>query len=90
VLVNMDEGRKRLAHLRADPRVSLTAMDLSNWSAHVSVQGRVVSLEQDAGLRDIDRISMHYTGKPYYRRDRRRFSAWIEVEQWHAWREETI
>ena len=90
VLVNMDEGRRRLAHLRADPRVSLTVMDLANWSAHVSLQGRVVSIEEDDGLRDIDRISLHYTGKPYYRRDRRRFSAWIEVEQWHAWREERI
>ena len=90
VLVNMDEGRKRLAHLRAEPRVSLTVMDLSNWSAHVSLQGRVASIQEDVGLRDIDRISIHYTGKPYYARDRRRFSAWIEVEQWHAWREETI
>jgi PPOX class probable F420-dependent enzyme len=90
VLVNMDEGRRRLAHLRADPRVSLTAMDLANWSAHVSLQGRVVSLEKDIDLRDIDRISMHYTGEPYYERKRRRFSAWIEVEQWHAWREERI
>jgi PPOX class probable F420-dependent enzyme len=90
VLVNMDEGRKRLDHLRAEPRVSLTVMDLANWSAHVSLQGRVVSIEEDPGLRDIDRISMHYTGEPYYLRDRRRYSAWIEVEQWHAWREENI
>ncbi|MDX6573123.1 MAG: hypothetical protein QOC86_2279 [Gaiellales bacterium] len=90
VLVNMDEGRKRLEHLRAEPRVSLTVMDLADWSAHVSLQGRVVSIEEDEGLRDIDRIAVHYTGEPYYLRDRRRFSAWIEVEQWHAWREETI
>jgi PPOX class probable F420-dependent enzyme len=90
VLVNMDEGRKRLAHLRAEPRVSLTVMDLSNWSAHVSLQGRVASIQEDVGLLDIDRISIHYTGKSYYARERRRFSAWIEVEQWHAWREETI
>jgi PPOX class probable F420-dependent enzyme len=90
VLVNMDEGRRRLAHLRADPRVSLTVMDLANWSAHVSLQGRVVSIEEDEGLRDIDRLALHYTGQPYPRRDRRRFSAWIEVDQWHAWREETI
>ena len=49
VLVNMDESRKRLAHLRADPRVSLTIMDVANWSAHVSLQGRVISLEDDPG-----------------------------------------
>ncbi len=90
VLVNMDEGRRRLAHLRADPRVSLTIMDLANWSAHVSLQGRVVALEEDVGLRDIDRLSMHFKGQPYYERERRRYSAWIEVEQWHAWREERI
>jgi PPOX class probable F420-dependent enzyme len=90
VLVNMDEGRRRLAHLRADPRVSLTVMDIANWGSHVSLQGRVVSLEEDSGLSDIDRIAMHYTGKPYYERKRGRFSAWIEVEQWHAWREENI
>ena len=30
VLVNMDEGRKRLAYLRRDPRVSLTALDESS------------------------------------------------------------
>jgi len=27
VLVNMDEGRKRLAYMRADPRVSLDVLD---------------------------------------------------------------
>ena len=90
VLVSMDESRKRLEHMRAEPRVSLTVMDLSDWSAHVSLQGSVISIEEDAGLRDIDRIAVHYTGEPYYVRDRRRFSAWIEVEQWHAWREERI
>ncbi|HET6171132.1 MAG TPA: PPOX class F420-dependent oxidoreductase [Gaiellales bacterium] len=90
VLVNMDEGRKRLAHLRADPRVSLTVMDITDWSAHVSLQGRVVSIEEDVGLRDIDRIAMHYMGEPYYERGRRRYSAWIEVDTWHAWRPERM
>ena len=44
VLVNMDEGRRRLAYLRADPRVSLTAMDPDDWYTHVSVQGRIVAV----------------------------------------------
>ena len=42
ILVNMDEGRRRLAYLREDPRVSLTAMDPDDWYTHVSVQGRIV------------------------------------------------
>ncbi|MDX6630820.1 MAG: hypothetical protein QOH00_3066 [Gaiellales bacterium] len=90
VLVNMDEGRRRLQHMRADPRVSLTVLDVANWGSHVSLQGRVVSIEEDAGLRDIDRIAKHYIGEPYPVRDRRRFSAWIEVELWHAWHPESI
>lgn len=84
VLVNLDEGRKRVEHLRADPRVSLTAL-AQDWYTHVSVQGRVVELIDDEGLADIDRLSRHYTGSPYARRDRRRISAWIEVDRWHGW-----
>ena len=85
ILVNMDVGRKRLGYLRRDPRVSLTALDESSWYTHVSVQGRVVELLDDAGLTDIDRLSRHYTGEPYPTRDRARVSAWIEIETWHGW-----
>lgn len=56
-LVNMDEGRKRLSHLRRDPRVSLTVLDRDDWLTHVSVQGRVGELVDDVGLVDIDRLS---------------------------------
>jgi PPOX class probable F420-dependent enzyme len=90
VLVNMDEGRRRIAHLRAEPRVSLTVMDIANWGSHVSLQGRVVSLEDDPDLRDIDRLSMRYLGEPYPVRDRGRVSAWIEIERWHAWHPENL
>lgn len=31
VLVNMDEGRKRLEHLRNDPRVSITVLGSDAW-----------------------------------------------------------
>jgi PPOX class probable F420-dependent enzyme len=90
VLVNMDESRRRLEHMRADPRVSLTVMNVANWGSHVSLQGSVVSIEEDQGLRDIDRIARHYIGEPYPMRDRRRVSAWIEVERWHAWYPENL
>lgn len=85
VLVNMDAARKRLDHLRADPRVTLTALDADGWYTHVSLQGRVVELVDDAGLADIDRISTHYTGHPYPDRVRPRVSAWIEIDRWHGW-----
>lgn len=85
ILVNMDVGRKRLGHLRADPRVSLTALDVDGWYTHVSVQGRVVEMRDDPDLQDIDRLARHYTGKQYRNRERGRVSAWIEVERWHGW-----
>jgi PPOX class probable F420-dependent enzyme len=84
-LVNMDEGRKRLAYLRADPRVSLTVFDGDRWYSHVSLRGRVVSLTDDADKADIDRLSRHYRGQDYPDRQRGRVSAWIEVDTWHAW-----
>jgi PPOX class probable F420-dependent enzyme len=86
VLVNMDEGRKRLSHLRRDPRASITVLgEGGDWDHHVTLRGRVAVLEEDSELEDISRLSRHYTGEPYSRRDRKRFSAWIEVESWHSW-----
>ena len=85
VLVNMDEGRKRLDYLRADPRVSLTALAEGDWYTHVSMQGRVVEMSDDLDLEGIDRLSKHYRGRPYTNRDRGRVNAWIEVERWHGW-----
>ena len=85
ILVNLDESRKRLDHLRRDPRVSLTVLDGDNWYTHVSVIGRIAEFVDDTELTDIDRIAGHYTGKPYPVRDRKRVSAWVEIEIWHAW-----
>lgn len=85
VLINMDEGRKRLGHLRADQRVSLTVLADGDWYTHITLIGRVAEMRDDEGLADIDRLSRQYTGKEYPQRDRVRISAWIEVERWHGW-----
>ena len=85
VLVNMDARRRRLAYLRADPRVSLTVLDGADWYSHVSLQGRIVRWREDEGLVDIDRLSRHYRGDAYTNRDRPRVSAWVAVERWHEW-----
>jgi PPOX class probable F420-dependent enzyme len=84
VLVNMDEGRRRLEYLRANPRVSLTVLDGVEWYRHITLHGRV-TLVDDADLVDIDRLSTHYMGNPYSQRDRGRVSGWIEIDSWHAW-----
>lgn len=85
ILLNMDESRVRLGYLRRDPRAALTVTDAENWYRHVSLIGRVVSIEDDPDLADIDRLAHRYTGNAYRRRDRKRVSAWLEPERWHGW-----
>ena len=85
VLVNMEDSRKRLGHMRTDPRVSLTVLGGDDWYRHVTLRGRVAAIEDDTEFEGIDRLSRHYTGAAYSRRDRGRVNAWIEVESWHAW-----
>jgi PPOX class probable F420-dependent enzyme len=84
-LVNMDEGRRRLTHLRKDPRATLTVLDKDDWYTHVSLIGRVAEMYDDNELTDIDRLARQYTGKPYPDRVRGRVSAWIEIDRWHGW-----
>jgi PPOX class probable F420-dependent enzyme len=90
VLVNMDASRRRNEHMRADPRVSLTILNLPNWGSHVSLQGHVAEWADDPDLRDIDRLSVRYIGQPYPFRENARVSAWIEIDRWQAWRPEDI
>jgi PPOX class probable F420-dependent enzyme len=85
ILVNMDAGRRRLAYLEADPRVSLTVLDGADWYSHVSVQGQVARWRKDDDLADIDALARHYTGDAYPNRERPRVSAWIAIERWHGW-----
>jgi len=85
LLLNMDESRLRLRFMRRDPRVALTALGEASWYRHVSLLGRVAAIVEDKNLEDIDRLATHYTGEPFSHRDRRRFSAWVEVDGWHAW-----
>jgi PPOX class probable F420-dependent enzyme len=85
ILVNMDHTRRRLQHLRDDPRVAVTVLDRDSWYNHVSITGRVVEISDDEGLAVIDRMSEHYRGQPYPVRDSPRVNAWIEIERWHGW-----
>jgi PPOX class probable F420-dependent enzyme len=84
ILVNLDAGRRRLAHLRADPRLSLTVLDGDSWYQHVSLQGRV-TLADDPDLAGIDRLARHYTDRPYPNRERARVNAWLEIDTYHVW-----
>jgi PPOX class probable F420-dependent enzyme len=85
VLVNMDESRLRLAFMRRDPRASLTVLADGGWYKHVSLMGRVVSIEEDRDLRDIDRLARRYMQQPFGNRDAKRVSAWLLPDRWHGW-----
>jgi PPOX class probable F420-dependent enzyme len=85
VLFNMDENRRRLGFMQADPRVSVTVLDDENWYRHVSLYGRIVRIEKDEELKGADRLALRYTGEPFGARDAKRYTAWMEVESWFGW-----
>ncbi|MGZ4319328.1 MAG: PPOX class F420-dependent oxidoreductase [Gaiellaceae bacterium] len=88
VLLNMEDSRVRLGFMRRDPRVALTVLGSGedDWYSHVSLLGKIVSIEDDDSLADIDRLALRYTGKPFRTRDAKRVSALLEPERWHEWR----
>jgi PPOX class probable F420-dependent enzyme len=83
IVVNMDAERRRLEHIRRDPRVSITVLDGEDWGTHVSIQGRL-ELRDDPDLQDIDEIARHYLGHAYPVRDPR-ITGVLEIETWHGW-----
>lgn len=85
ILVNMDGGRKRLAYMRHEPRVSLTVLNEGAWGTHVSMQGRITEWRDDPEFVDIDRLSRRYGNGVYPNRLRPRVSALIEIDYWHGW-----
>ena len=85
VLVNLDHSRARLEHLRADPRVSLTVLDTDDWYRHVSLRGRVAEIVPTTGSRTSTGSPTTIAASRIRNRDSPRFSAWIEIDSWHAW-----
>ena len=85
MLVNMDDTRARLDHLRKDPRVSLTVLDGGDWYRHVSLP-RPRRLDRARRGPQGHRPALPPLPRPGLPgRDSPRFSAWIEVDTWHAW-----
>jgi PPOX class probable F420-dependent enzyme len=85
VLVNMADTRKRLDHMRSNASVSLTVLAKDQWYNQATLRGRVVEIADDDDLSGIDRLSTHYTGYPYARREQKRVNAWIQIESWYGW-----
>ncbi len=84
ILLTLDAARKRLDHLRADPRISLTVL-AEDWYTQVRLQGRVVEIADDPDLAGADLISTHYTGHAYPNRTRPRVTAIVEIDRFASW-----
>ena len=57
----MDEGRKRLEHMRHDPRVTLDLLDESDWYTHVSMEQGVLRAVQGLSLRLVRELTKSRT-----------------------------
>jgi PPOX class probable F420-dependent enzyme len=82
-LLNMDESRARLRFMRRDPSVALCVLGAESWYREVTLFGRIVRIEDDRDLSDIDRLAVRYTGRPFRSRDAKRVSAWLQPDRWH-------
>jgi len=77
------QGTSRKArNLERDPRVALSVVDESNPYRNAQIRGRVVeTVDGEAALAIIDRISQRYTGADFPMRSGVVF--WIEPERAH-------
>ena len=85
VLLNLDAGRVRLAHLRREPRVALDVIDAADWYTHVALQLEVTEIVDDPELAGIDALAVQYTGSDYSNRERPRVSVYAEIRSWMGW-----
>ena len=73
---------RKARNLARDPRVALSIVDGENPYRNAQIRGRVVeTVEGDAALEVIDRISQHYIGAPFPMRSGTVY--WIEPERSH-------
>jgi PPOX class probable F420-dependent enzyme len=83
ILICTTDDSMKATHMRREPRVGLSVIDLENPYRMASVQGRVVEVRDDEGCRYMDPISIKYTGAPFPSRGPDRVCFVIEVDR--AW-----
>jgi PPOX class probable F420-dependent enzyme len=73
---------RKARNLARDPRVALSLVDSANPYRNAQIRGRVVeTVEDEAALEVIDRISQHYIGEPFPMRSGTVY--WIAPETAH-------
>lgn len=66
LLINTEVHRHKFKNMAADPRVTVTIIDIESFYSYVEVRGKVVETVTGPAAREhIDRMSERYLGKPY-------------------------
>lgn len=82
LLVNSKRGRRKVAAVEADPRVSVSVVDPEDPYRRLVVLGTVTEVTEDGAAADIDDLARRYTGSAYSRHgDRPRVSIWIRPDE---------
>ena len=84
ILLSIASGNSRggrLQHLRNEPRMSLTVLDLGDWNEAVTVLGTAVEFSDDADLAIIDAMASHYLGGRHAKREPRT-AVRIRIDEW--------
>jgi PPOX class probable F420-dependent enzyme len=68
LLTSSPIGSIKGQHARRNGQVSVVAVDRDDPWRFVNMRGRVTDIVPDENLEFIDKMSVRYTGQPYYRR----------------------
>ena len=66
ILVNSAEGRRKVANVRRDPRVSLSVTDAKDPYRMLAIRGRVVEVTHEDARDHIDKMAKKYRGRDRY------------------------
>jgi len=66
VRVNSARGRQKDKNMRADPRVTVLALDPDDPFRWLEVRGRVATITEEGAVEHIHALSQQYTGQRYY------------------------
>lgn len=77
-------GSRKARNWRRNPQVGLAVVDHADPWRFLIIRGHITDVHPDEGLAFIDKMSLRYTGSPYFRRGSAREVFVIEPEHVRA------
>jgi len=84
VMLSMSPDGARARNLRRNPGLAITVLGQEWPPAHVSLIGSVVEFRDDADFQFADRLSVHFTGKPFGHRGLSPCLVVARIDRWHT------